>query len=329
MKQVIPIFFIFDKWYTLAAEVTFFGLLRYSHPDNHYLLYVLSANLPAKSLRRLQKIVNKFPNADIEYKDMTAYEKKYGLPEGKSHFSKEIFYKLIAAEVFTQYDRILCSDVDVVFKQDVAPALFDFPDDNFYFAGITWVVDHGKRKMYDNQVYTPEEQKKLSKGIGAGFLLMNLKQIRQDYMQSKMVSFYMKNYPRLTQPEQDCFNICCYPKIRYLHWKYCVLNYYYSMDRNNIKFFFPPFYSELGEDKENALAHFEETLSHPVQIHYVGANKPWNRLFVDCQSTWFKHAWRAGLMTEFVVEFPIQFLRTCRRYSLKRFTHKLFHRFFR
>ena len=87
--------------------------------------------------------------------------------------------------------------------------------------------------------------------------------------------------------------------------------------------------SELGEDKDNALAHFEETLSHPVQIHYVGANKPWNRLFVDCQSTWLKHAWRAGLLTEFVIEFPIQFLRTCRRYSLKRFTHKLFHRFFR
>jgi len=322
--MTIPIFFTFDKWYTLAAEVTFYSLLTHGSPDNHYCLYVLSDSITHSMRRRLERVVKRFRNASIEFRDMSTSPVNSRLPKGKSHFSKEIFYKLIAADLFPQYERILCSDVDVVFEADIAPALSDFAGEDFYFAGANRIVSVGDNTKF-KQAYSAEEQQLVHNGISAGFMLINLKRIRESGVQQRLVDFYFDNYHRLLLPEQDCISLNCANHLRHLHWRYCVLNYFYYLDRASITFHEPPIYPELSGSYDECLRAFEQTLAHPVQIHYVGANKPWNRLGVDRQQTWLKYAWQAGVLPRFIAEFPRQWLEASRRrYSLSRFLRKLF-----
>lgn len=318
----IPIFFTFNNWYTLAAEVAFYSLLKNGSTANEYALYVLSGDLFDSSKKRLERIVSLFPNASIEFKNVVDYQERYQLPEGKSHFSSEMFYKLIAADVFPEYDRILCSDVDVVFEGDISSAYTDFLDEDFYFAGTTWFLN---RSSSGNTVQgmSPAEREKMTWGIRAGFLLLNLEKIRNSNIQQEMAEFYLNNFQRLELPEQDTITLCCYPHLRYLHWKYCVLNYYYSMERSDVKFLPQSPYHELSGDSEEALSAFYDVINHPVQLHYVGPNKPWNRLFVDKQLVWMRYAIQAGVFSRFLIEFPRQFWKTLGRYSVSRFIRKM------
>lgn len=51
------------------------------------------------------------------------------------HFSYEVFYKLIAPSLFPQYDKIIISDVDVVFLGDITRSFDDFDCNEDYLIG--------------------------------------------------------------------------------------------------------------------------------------------------------------------------------------------------
>lgn len=110
----IPIFFTFDHHFVLAAGVAFHTLLEKADARYHYNLYVVHTDLKPHHMKRLQHVVGRFPNAEVAFIDASEYDTGWAGLRHKSHFSKEIFYKLTAADLFPQYDRILFSDVDVI-----------------------------------------------------------------------------------------------------------------------------------------------------------------------------------------------------------------------
>ena len=188
MKQ-IPIFFTFDRYYAVPAAVAFYSLLRHAAPLYQYNLYVLHTSIPQAIQKRLARLIKRFPNANLQFIDVSHFDGQGDIGQGKSHFSKEIYYKLIAAEIFPQYDRILCSDVDVVFTGDISPSYFLFPDEDFYYAGVGQVLESGRMKAYADDLFSPQEKQALEQEIMAGYLLFNLAAIRRDRMQEKLTDF--------------------------------------------------------------------------------------------------------------------------------------------
>ena len=236
MKQ-IPIFFTFDRYYAVPAAVAFYSLLRHAAPLYQYNLYVLHTSIPQAIQKRLTRLVKRFPNADLQFVDVSHFDGQGDIGQGKSHFSKEIYYKLIAAEIFPQYDRILCSDVDVVFTGDISPSYFLFPDEDFYYAGVGQVLESGRMKAYADDLFSPQEKQALEQELMAGYLLFNLAAIRRDRMQEKLTDFYRRNYHRLPLPEQDCLALCCGPRVRHLPMEYVVCNTYYKpFSRGDVHF---------------------------------------------------------------------------------------------
>ena len=134
--EKIPVFFTFDKNYVVAAEVAIYSMLKHASPAYEYKLYVLHTDIPESLQKEMVRLVGKFNNASLEFIDTSAFDDDENILRGKAHFSKEIYYKLIAAEIFPQYDRIICSDVDVVFTGDISESYFMHQDKFFYFAGI-------------------------------------------------------------------------------------------------------------------------------------------------------------------------------------------------
>lgn len=322
MKQ-IPIFFTFDENYVIAAAVAFYSLLKHSAPGYYYRLYVLQTSISASSRQSLNTLVRKFPNASLEFIDVSRYDDDESIRQRKSHYSKEIYYKLIAADIFPQYDRILCSDVDVVFTGDVSASYFLFPDESFYYAGVGQILESGRMQAYGSD-FDEREKEVLEKEIAANYMLLNLKAMRADHMQAKLTTFYKQNYRRLILPEQDCLILCCWPHVRYMPMNCVVCNTDYRTPPSAARFFTGN--PSLPPDTDECRKLYAYALAHPVQLHYVGADKPWNSLGVPKQRLWLSMLNETGFTGRFLKALPAIVRQRLKRYSLKRFLRKLYNR---
>ena len=317
MKK-IPVFFTFDDNFLVPAIVTIYSLLKNTNRQYFYKLYVVYSDLSQVTINKLAKVIIPFKDySSIEFIKVDSELFIWNNLKSKCHYSKEIYNKLIASSLFPQYDKILCSDVDVVFTGDISDSYLHYQDhEDFYIAGVNSVFKPLIIEKYVN--FSDKEKEIISKGVGAGYLLMNLKKMREEHLQEKMISFYKENLYRLIQPEQDVLNLCSTPYIEYLPYKYliCVGDYQDYKNKDLIKsdLFFP-------------ISTFESALKNPVQLHYAGFFKPWNSFFSKKQNIWFQYLFESGSLFDFLKKFPYFMYRRSKNYSLKRFFHKAYNRF--
>lgn len=317
--KLIPVFFTFDENYLVPALVTIHSLLKHADPQYRYPLHVLHPGLSKASQRRLAAVVRPFENATLELHNTSHYDVEVAQCPGKSHFSKEIYFKLCAADLFPQYDRILCSDVDVVYVGDIAPSFFAFEGEHFYYAGVDTVLPSDRMKLYPD--FNEAERNLLAREICACYLLWNLHAIRKDDMQRIMTDYYKQNYSRLHFPEQDCMALTCGEHVRLLPLVYAVNNNYYSVDADRTPFY--PLNGCLPSDPVEQRKAFKEALAHPVQLHFIGPDKPWNSLGVPKQAVWFAALWESGQTSAYLLALPHIVRRRLQRYNLRRFFGKL------
>lgn len=312
MKIEIPIFFTFDKNYAVAAAVSFYSLLKFANKKYFYCLYVLHSDLSTHTQQQISKSIKKYSNASLTFINTSAYYKNLDSNRKKFHFSKDIYSKLIAAELFPQYKRILCSDVDVIFTGDISSAYFMYENDFFYFAGVGPIIKSKRMESYIKD-FNLKEIEILKKEISAGFLLINLAAIREQGKQKELTDFYKLNFHRLPLPEQDCITLCCYPNIKYLPMTFVVCNNFYKLNKD--------FFNE--ENFYIPIQDFKNALNNPIQLHYEGPAKPWNDLFVPKSGLWFSTLIEAKLLTFFILNIHLFFLQKGRRYSITRFINKV------
>lgn len=320
--MTIPVFFTFDENYVVPAVVTLHSMLSHADPRHTYPLHVLHMGLSERARRELHRAVAPFPNATLSFIDTSAYDAGIEACPGKSHFSREIFFKLTAADLFPQYDRILCSDVDMLYTGDIAPSFSAFEGEDFYYAGVDTILPSTRMSLYPS--FTDEERYWLEREINAGYLLFNLAAIRRDGMQRIMTDYYKANYARLPFPEQDCMALCCRERVRHFPMRYMVCNNFYTVHPDTTAFY--PVIASLPADDAARRAAFKAALTDPVEIHYIGAQKPWNSLGVPRQSLWLKALWRSGATAYFLRVLPRILSRKMQRYSLRRFLSKRFSR---
>lgn len=318
--KTIPVFFTFDKNYVLAAKVAIHSMLVHASKDYKYELYILHTSLDDNDYRNIRSVTEDF-NAGIHFINVSEYEKKIEGLHGKAHYSKEIFYKLIAADIFPEYDRILCTDVDVVFTGDISEVFFMFPNEDFIYAGVGPIENKGRMQKYDTS-FNKEEKDILEHEISAGFLLLNLKSIRERNKQEEMINYYIKNYERLILPEQDCMILTCWPMVRYIPIRYLICTYLYNEDLSKFNFYKDN--PELNCSHNEALICIKKAMENPIQLHYAGPNKPWNSIMVTKQREWLKAMIKTGCLLEYIYSQPMFFAQKLKRYSLRRFIRKHF-----
>lgn len=306
-KQIIPIMHCFDDNYVIPASVSFLSMLENANPRYFYKLYVLHTDISKKNQNTLNSIVSKFNNADLQFIDMNnKFDDEFDVMKTKAHYSKEILYKLLAPTIFPEYEQIIITDVDVVFCGDIAE-IYDEGQFDEYIAGIAYhnVLENFMRNTYEAQ-FSSEEIKKLL--IGAGLLCVNLKKMREDGMEAKCVAYLEQNLHRLKQPEQDVLNLVCYPKIKLLPERFMVCTYLYDMIENN-EFFG----NEITLGKQDKVW-IKEALSKVIQLHYAGAQKPWNTPTCTKSDVWFSYLLKTPFFYEVMRKITAPKLPDCKLY---------------
>lgn len=292
----IPVMHSFDNNYVIPAAVSFHSMLKYADPQYDYRLFVLHSDITWQNQEKLTKLVEQFPNASIEFMNMShQFDGLLSQGMDHGHLTKEVLYKLLAPSIFPQYDRMIITDVDVIFQGDIAPSYFVFEQNSTaYYAGVRQINPPGTflRDYYNNCYKKELDAEEFSQiKICGGYLVVNLKQLREDGMEDAMVQYLKDNVGHLPQLEQDVINFCCREEqIIYLPLDYVVCSYMYGFRDNLSICTSDPFYS---------FKEFMGAMDHPVQLHYATSTKPWKKPDSEKADVWF-----AGLEeTDFLQDY--------------------------
>lgn len=297
MKKEIPIMFCFDKNYVIPAGVAFFSLMEHANQNYNYKFYILHSDINENQQERLKETVANYDNCKIEFINMqNRLEKEWKKSYRGDHFSKEVMYKLLTASIFPQYDKLIVSDVDVVFLGDISQSYFELDaiKDDVYIAGVKPVgKTYDYFENYKSQ-WTENEIKQLGETCG-GYLVMNLKKIREDNIEKAFLQSLKRNAHRLNQMEQDILNIVCHGKIKQLDLKYVVCSYmwdYYKCE------------DDFENDKNYSKEELVEAMQNPIQLHYATSIKPWKNVNCTKSEIWFEYIVKTPFLKEYLDWLP-------------------------
>lgn len=182
-------------------------------------------------------------------------------------YSEAASYRLLLPELLPEIDSIVYLDCDIVVRQDIA-GLYESID----------LADNLIAAVYEAPIENQAERwTKLGcdpgKYFNSGFLVMNLKRMREEGTSSKFLDELRADY--LEFPDQDVLNIVCKGRVLPLPPEY-----------NSIRTFFLPQYADDYERQYGPDSRREVVNSG--NIHYTGG-KPWNLFTVRFADWWRKY----------------------------------------
>ena len=262
----IPILFTFDKSLVLPACVCISSLLKHADADSFYEIVILHDEHEPVDDGRLRQLTSLYPQSfsirfiPISKEFTNAYEIR-GIPA-------TAYFRLLAAELLPEYDKILYSDVDVIFREDLSK-YYETPLDDFCFGGVDTC-----------SFLRPDDREYIRKELGldpsngyfySGNLVINLKRIRQKGLVPVFRELGKRDFKF---QDMDIINIACNGEFKDLGPSFCLTNYLYTLIVTHP--------SEMaGRYGEAALRH---ALQHGI-VHYNGP-KPWKEECINMDIWW-------------------------------------------
>lgn len=261
----IPIVFTFDDNLIMPACVCISSLLRSADPETFYDIYILHSEKCDFTQTLLAEYNNIYHNCEIIFR--TVYSEFVSAFEIRG-ITTTAYYRLLIPEIIPEYDKVLYSDVDVIFREDLSK-YYNAPLDGYYMAG----VDNGS-------ALRPAVQKYVKDKLGidhkyghfySGNLVINSSEIRKDNLIPKFRELAKKDFH---QQDMDIINIVCYGKIKPLSPAFCLTNFLTEL---------------IVKRKDDMLRFFSEDILNQALkkgiVHYNGP-KPWKEWCVNFDIWW-------------------------------------------
>lgn len=251
----IPILFTFDESLEMPAGVCITSLLDNASEETFYDIFVLHGPEFDFSGSKLNDLPGKYGNCRLTFRTVEGefvggYEIR-GIPE-------TAYYRLISPELIPEYDKILYSDVDVIFREDLTKYYEIDLGDN-YFGGVdTCSVLRPSYQKYLKNEYDYDYKDGY---YYSGNLVINCKQLLADGRLEEFRRLGKNNYH---QQDMTIINLACKHRILPMTPAYCVST---------------PLYTLMTERRAEMEAIYgKEEIAHALTtgiVHYNGA-KPWN-----------------------------------------------------
>lgn len=261
----IPIVFAFDENLIHPASVCICSLLQNAKFDTYYDIYILHSSGIDFANTILGQLSTIFNNCSVTFR---AVGNEFSNAFEIRGVTLTTYYRLLIPELIPEYDKILYSDVDVIFRDDLS-AFYDTNIDGFYMAA----VDNASALRPGVQKYV-KEKLGIDHRYGhfyAGNLLINSAKIREDNLTSRFRELAKQKF---RQQDMDIINIACYGKIKPLSPAFCLTNFLTEF---------------IVKRKEEMLQYFSEAeLDYALQkgiVHYNGP-KPWKGWCINYDIWW-------------------------------------------
>ena len=272
MDERISIVFCFDEKMASPACVAAASLLDAKRPEEHYDIYCVCSGRAKERMPYMRQLTaDRDPDSRLTVCDApVTYDNGYEI----RGISKSTYLRLCIHRILPQLDKVIYSDVDVVFRGSLAP-LWKANLGSCILGGVkgannfrdTWDALCGKG-------YAEELTGLCGQYINAGVLVMDLGAIREWDPDALWTSMAQKQYH---YQDQDILNITCKGRIAHLPLCYNVAAH---LGRKEFAAYFREgLYSESEVDK---------AWNDPCILHYTG-EKPWDNRGVNKARLWWDY----------------------------------------
>lgn len=263
--NIVPIAFAFDNNLSFPACICLSSLLVHAKNDTFYDIFILHSKHEQLNHEELDKLPFYYPNCRIRYRTVgDIFDKAYEI----RGITTPAYYRLLIPELIPEYGKVIYSDVDIIFRMDLAELYFQ--DLEGYYIAATH--DLGLNLSKDGNKYINSLPKvHVGEYIQSGFIVLNNEAILED---NKTEEFKHLSRRNLKYQDQDILNIACNGKIKYLSLKYNMTDYSF-------------YYANRKREKIETLysnSKINEAITSG-NIHYNG-HKPWKKYAVNFDIWW-------------------------------------------
>ena len=263
--NIVPIAFAFDENLILPAEVAICSLLHNALPTTFYDIFILHGNNADLAGFGAQRIKEKYPNCNITLRNVGdsfagAYEIR--------GITNVTYYRLLIPTLIPEYEKIIYSDVDVIFREDLSHIYISTVFEDEYVAGVRALMHNipGYADYYSTKLgISPADV------IYAGNIIINSKKIVEDNM---VDVFCEMTKEKFRFQDMDIINIACKDRIKYLEPAFCVTTYFTDFAVNQIE----------KLTAQWSMPSIMEAMDLGI-VHYNG-QKPWTGYCVNFDIWW-------------------------------------------
>jgi lipopolysaccharide biosynthesis glycosyltransferase len=306
-KEVISVALCCNNGYAhYCAETIVSLLLSAKHDSIYYSFYIIQKNLSKENIERIEKLKNTIKDCSIEFLD---------IKHDSSLMEDPIFYRLCLASLLPKLDKVIYTDCDVTFLDDLRELWHE--DIEGYYSGncVDWgysrsrtikhflnncKIGENEFSLWDHEVY-----------FNSGFMILNLAKIREDGIEEKSIECAIK-HREFVNADQDVINLVYHKKIKPISFRWSFLISYYTVRRLKIKI-----------EDENLLYDLKDSAKNPKMIHFLANKKPTilyksifhpfsYRLVNDYKMLFWKYLaltdWKDEKKYKIVYKFPLSFL---------------------
>lgn len=283
----IAIVFCASNQYFPYCGVALQSIIDHSSTEYNYDILIMEYDVTAENAAQMYTMIERRKNFSVRLIDMEGKRQEVSIKTW-SHFSIVACFKLfLMSEDFSEYDKILALDTDLVFLKDAAE-LYRTDLNGYLMAAVDDVIM--KSDVYNNYEslgFAPKmplrQYVEDYLGVGpslhyynTGVAVLNLAEMRkQDMFCQGVEKLNTKGY---VFQEQDVLNELCAGKILDLDLKWNVV----GLEQQS--------YILKALKHDPILERYNAGLEHPAVLHFAGDCKPWTYSTMPCGSIFFQYA---------------------------------------
>lgn len=263
--MTIPIVFAFDKNLVMPACVCISSLLMNAKKDTSYDIFILHPVNQSMTQTDLVKLPEYYDNCKLTFRPVgNEFDNAFEI----RGITTPAYYRLLIPEIIPEYDKIIYSDVDVIFRSDLTEIFEETDMTDCCFAGVKALAQFvpSYKKYYEKEIgINPEDI------IYSGNLIINSEEIRRRNLVNRFRELAKNKY---MFQDMDILNIACKGRIKYMGPDFC----------------FTTFINQLAVEDFDTLASIwnKESIERAFAsgiIHYNG-NKPWKDFCINFDIWW-------------------------------------------
>lgn len=257
----IPIAFAFDHHLVFPAKICLSSLLMSANKETFYDIYILHSEEITIETKDFYKLQEHYSNCQITFRsvDKSLFKGCYEI-RGITYAA---YYRLMIPYIIPEYDKIIYSDIDVIFREDQAKYYEMASLNNCYVAGVN--SDYNQEKKEIDSYYTEGY-------IYSGNIILNSKLIRERDLKEAFLKAASKSH---SLQDMEVLNVVCKGHIQRLPLSFCL-----TPHLENGVFQSPEKISNVFSQLE-----IEQALLNGT-IHYAGP-KPWKTMCCLNADVWW------------------------------------------
>lgn len=285
----VPVVFATDDLYIPVLGVALQSLVASSSSASNYDILILHEGLDRQNMLVLRETIQGCKNFSLRYIDVRPYftesERKSLFVSGDlAHITFATYYRFVLSRVFSNYDKILYLDGDIIINDDIAKLYVTDLQENWIGAvpDIRESIAIRRNFTVVGRPFGKYVREELGLGdspyFQAGVLLYNIRRFNDDRVEALLFA-KAKEIKKPVLMDQDILNSVCQGHVHFLPVRWNV--------EWQIGFEFENFYKELSPAYAAAYA---KALKNPAIVHYASPKKPWNSPPKPFSSLWWRHA---------------------------------------